>query len=249
MMPINKKPQIKPFALAGFLLGCLFSYAQSSLPLKDSTYLFWQPELKISASDYKAAPNSATKPAIAIVAIWAVMDLPKEPTGKQPKIYIAPVFDRSFSSTITSDPVDISKENVYFDMCEIWARWAREKMSAIQDSITNTDSLSNAFIAVIKEMNEHRLRMYRKYTREVFREKKENAFDEWTQTINKTLADTKVWSTKPEECSRFKANKPIEEGYTEDPRSNPPVFGDTYEQVLQNDTWHGIFSQITRNKP
>ncbi len=225
------------------------AFAQPVYPTQDSTYIFWQQDVKITSADYKAAPHSATKPAIATVALWTVMDLPKETKKKQVKVYLAPVFDRSISSTITNDSVEIAKQNIYLDFCEIWARWAREKFNKVQDSIKQPDSLSLAFSKIVYEMNEHRLRMYRKYHKDVFRENKKDAFVEWRETINKQLEDTKKWATQPEECYRFITNKPIEEGYLEDPKSNPQVLDGIYEHVLQRDTWHWEFPQISRNKP
>lgn len=248
-MNITKEHIIRIVILIVTQLIWSSNLAQSTYPTRDSTYIFWQPNLKIQFTDYKAAPHSATKPTIATVALWTALDLPEEKDSeKQVKFYLAPVFDRSSSSTITDDSIKIAMQNTYLDICEIWARWARKKLNKLQDSITQADTLSKVFSKIIYEMNEHRLRMYRKYYKEVFRENKENAFTEWRDTINKKLADTKEWATKPEECYRFISNKPLEEGYREDTKSNPPTLDGVYEHVLQRDTWHWDFPQITRHK-
>jgi hypothetical protein len=222
----------------------VFVFAQAVYPVKDPDYVFWRGDLKIGEEDFKCTVKQDRT--TAAVAVWTALDLPKD-LSKSPKIYLAAVFVPNMSWLAANDTQSIEKQKLYIDICEIWARWARIKFSNLADSLKTASTICPAFSGIIKEMNENRLRMYRRYTRAVFMDKKPGAFVAWKDTVMERLNMTKQWATRPEDAQRFIAGQPLLDGYFEDPGSIPPLLGTGFEQILFKDTWwHAGFYQVTR---
>lgn len=158
--------------------------------------------------------------ATASVGIWSILDTPKKKADRHRKferVYFAPAFEFSTSCTRTTDTLEIAKQNLYLDICEIAARWARRTLSSIQDSTKATGTLTIMYMTVKDEMHEKRKEMYRSYFKDVFLDKKPGAFEEWKRFYSKLLDETKQWATTPEECYRLMTRVPIEKGYIEAP--------------------------------
>ena len=208
------------------LLAILFSFewiiclGQNAYPTRDSVHIFWQPGLVITYLDYKGAvSNKEAKDmdkygysAAAFVGIWNVLDVAKK-DDRFEKAYFAPAFDRTTSSTRTSDTLQIAMQNLYFDICEIWARWARRELKEIKDTMNAIGAQAIMYTTIVQDMEKNRLEMYSSYAREVFILKKEGSYERWRNLINRILDETKEWTTTPEECYRFIKGKPIEKGY------------------------------------
>ncbi len=143
-----------------------------------------------------------------------------------------------------NDSSQIAIDNIYFDILELSAREARLKLSNLPDSAMKVKDLSETFKAIVREMHENRLRMNRKFIREL-REKKVGTLQSWQQKLNQDLGRREKWATQPAECYRFLQNHPIEAGYSEDLNSNAVLLNKT-EQVLGRDTWHAEFCQMSR---
>jgi hypothetical protein len=212
-------------------------FGQIDYSTRDSIHIFWQPGIKITYSDYKGLPQKQIEElmdkygfsASASVGIWSVLDIPKKKKDrykKFEKVYFAPAFERTTSYAKTDDTLQISMQNIYLDICEIWARWAREQLTKIQDSTKATGTLSIMYTTVKQEMNEKRLAMYRSYFKDVFVDKKVGALTNWRNLIDKWLIETKGWATRPEECYRLMTGKPIEEGYIMAPTLIGPMNSD-----------------------
>ena len=207
---------------------CSIIFGQINYPTKDSSHIFWQPNLKITYNDYIGEPTQEIKKimdeygfsASASVGIWSILDIPKKKKDrykKMEKVYFAPAFERTTSFTETHDSLEIVMQNTYFDICEIWARWARKELANLQKEMNATGVLTTFYMTVKDEMNENRIKMYKAYFKDVFADKKENSFGEWRNTIDKLLEETKEWATTPEECFRLMIGKPLEKDYIQAP--------------------------------
>lgn len=227
---------------------CLLTWkgsAQTQFPTSDSILVFWQPENHIGYEDYRYP--SPVNDIYAEIALWTVLDLPQNAEVLRPhqmKIYIAPVCNRYMSRANKNDSSQIAIDNIYFDILELSAREARLKLSNLPDSAMKVKDLSETFKAIVREMHENRLRMNRKFIREL-REKKVGTLQSWQQKLNQDLGRREKWATQPAECYRFLQNHPIEAGYSEDLNSNAVLLNKT-EQVLGRDTWHAEFCQMSR---
>jgi hypothetical protein len=205
-----------------------FSLGQTNYPTRDSAHIFWQPGLRLTHLDYQGKETKQVSDimdkyglqATASVGIWSILDTPKKKADryrKFEKVYFAPAFEISTSSTRTTDSLEIAKQNLYLDICEIAARWARRTLKSIQDSTKATGTLTIMYMTVKDEMHEKRLAMFNSYFKDVYDDKKPGAFEEWRNFYSKLLEDTKQWATTPEECYRLMTRKPIEKGYIEAP--------------------------------
>jgi len=205
------------------ILG-LTCFGQTNYPTRDSIHIFWQPDLKITDKDYIgsitptyiAHMDKFNYSAIASVGIWHVLDIPKrgkDMYSKFEKVYIAPAFERTTSATRTNDSLQIAMQNLYFDMGEFWARWARKQFVSLKDSTNSTGIQAIMYTTIIQKMMKLYDGMSATYTDDVIIKKKEGSFIYWKNLIDAGLEGTKEWSTTPEECYRLMNGKPIEKGY------------------------------------
>jgi hypothetical protein len=210
---------------------------QNNYQTSDETHIFWQPNTKITKDDYQGQPTSQVDnmmdeygfTASASVGIWSVLDIPKKKKDrykKFEKVYFAPAFEKTTSYIRTNDSIQIEMQNLYFDICEVWARWARKELKALQDSTKATGTLSIFYMTVKEDMNKNRISMYRAYFKEVFIDKSNGAFEKWRKEIDKALEETIMWATTPDECFRLLTQKPIEDGYIMAPTLVGPLFNE-----------------------
>ena len=218
-----------------FILIAALTYGQSNYPTRDSVHIFWQADTKITKDDYLGPSTNLLDTmmaafdfsASASVGIWSVLDVPerkKDRNKKFEKVYFAPAFERTTSYKMTDDSLQIEMQNIYFDICELWARWARRELQSLQDSIKGIGTVSIFYTTVKEDMERNKIVMYRAYFKEVFVNKTEGAFDNWRHKIDEMLAETTLWATTPEECYRLLAQVPIEEGYIMAPTLIGPMF-------------------------
>jgi hypothetical protein len=206
-----------------FLIN-LATFGQQIYPTRDSVHIFWQPGLIIKISDYKGDTVKEYMPFMrkyniltcSSVGIWSVVDIPKKKSERGKKLekaYFAPAFDRTNSFLIRPDSLEIEKENLIFDICEVWARWARKQLFAYQDSIKGYGAILIMYSTVEQNMNKDRKAMSNDYIKDVFIDKKEGSYEKWRASINDILENSKTWATKPEECFRLMTKKPIDDSY------------------------------------
>lgn len=234
-------------------LSALFCFwtiqGQTKLPTRDSVYVFWQTEYQLEAGDYKN--TGGYKGVYAEIALWTVLDLPGKTevlTPKQMKFYIAPVCNRYRSYADKKDKVLFATNAIYFDILELSARSARVKLANLQDSAVSAEALSNVFKKIVLEMHEDRLRMTRKFHKEMLRDDKEGTLTTWQEKLKQELNNTAQWATRPIDCYRFLQNHPLEKDYIEELNSNAVLLSDNYEMVLGRAAWHAEFCQISRLK-
>lgn len=227
---------MKQTNITTFLALCsLMCGAQPIYSTSDSIHIFWQPSTKITKDDYLGQPTSQVDKmmdeygftASASVGIWSVLDIPKKKRDrikKFEKVYFAPAFEKTTSYIRTNDSIQIEMQNLYFDICELWARWARKELKTLQDTTNAAGTLSIFYMTVKEDMNKNRISMFRAYFKEVFIDKAEGAFEKWRNELDKELERTKMWATTPEECHRLLIQKPIEKGYIMAPTIMGPLF-------------------------
>jgi hypothetical protein len=230
--------QMKQILAITFLIFMAITcFGQTSYPTHDSVHIFWQPNLKLTYYDYTGQPDSIILDmmqkyqfsASASVGIWSILDIPKKKKDrykKFEKVYFAPAFERTTSFAKSNDTLQIEMQNLYLDICEIWARWARKELKTLQDTTNSTGTLSIFYMTVKQDMNDRRLAINKAYIKEVFIDKIEGAFIKWKTDISKQLDETKQWATTPEECYRLMTGKPIEEGYIKAPTVIGPMFNE-----------------------
>jgi hypothetical protein len=216
------------------ILLSLSTYGQQDFPTRDSTHIFWQPGLRIHALDYKGDTiptimNLMRKynfSASASVGIWSIVDIPKkknERGKKLEKVYFAPAFERTTSFSISNDTLEISKQNLFLDICEFWARWARNQLSTYQDTMKGFGTILIMYSTVKQDMEQNKRSMFQSYFKDVYIDKKDEAFSIWRSNIYKALNDSQQWTTKPEECYRLMIKKPVDDSYIQAPTLVGPL--------------------------
>lgn len=218
-----------------FIFITLAANCQINYPTRDSVHIFWQPGTKITYLDFKGSippkiqqqMDNYDYSAIAFVGIWHVIDLPtgnrKKRWSKFEKVYFAPAFERTTSATRTTDSIEIAKQVMYFDICEVWARWAREQLAQLKDSINATGIQAIMYTTIVQRMNKNYNSMCGDYTEQVFIDKEEGSYLKWRAFIDEWLDETQKYATTPEECYRLMSGKPIEKGYKKAKKLMGPI--------------------------
>ena len=215
------------------LFSGTYAFSQTNYSTKDSVHIFWQPNVKLTNNDYQGSPDSKTEEILnkyginvsASVGIWSVLDVPKKKKDRYKyfeKVYFAPAFDKTTSYTKTSDTLQIAMESIYFDMCEYWARMARQNLASLLDTMKDIGTISIWYMTVKNDIDKRRLNMFKNYFNDVYVNKTDSSFIQWKNLINKLLNQTEKWTTKPEECYRLMSKTPIEKNYI----MAPNVVGD-----------------------
>jgi len=209
------------FTLFSSLL-LLKSSGQTIFITKDNKHIFWQPNVKLSYSDFRGDTTTELMnfcrkynlSAIASVGIWSVLDVPKRNKNKKlEKVYFAPVFFKLGSIAFSQDTMQIAMQAMYFDICEYAARLARIQLEAIQDTVKSIGTLYTFYPKIEKEMQNKKLEMFHSYTKDVIIDKKPGSYESWRRFYDDMLDKTKHWATKPAECYRLLTQKPIDPDY------------------------------------
>lgn len=217
------------FILIGILISTLIdSYSQVTYTNSNETHIFWQPNTILTASDFKGDTTGgkyldlyreAGIQTVAYTGLYSILNVPKKKKdrGKSvEKVYIAPAFDKSQSFTLNNDTLEIAMQQLYFDMRETWARWARMELKKYQDTMQNAYGVQFLMYAtVMKDAREGNRQMAAAYTKDVFANKTPGAYLKWKDIITRQLMNTQEFATKPEDCYRFISKKPIDKNYEE----------------------------------
>lgn len=216
------------------LVLSLNSFAQSKFTISDSTHILWQPDLKITFKDYNGCSTKQTESdyikygctASSSVGIWSILDIPEKKRDRNRKfeiIYFAPAFERTTSYAKTNDSLQIQKQNLYFDICEVCARWARKELKSLKDSTNSIGIMATYYMTIKEEMNKMKMQMFSDYYKEVIIDKTNGAYEKWRLDIDNTLNNTKEYATTPQECYRLLTRKPIEKNYIQAPMVVGPM--------------------------
>jgi len=152
-----------------------------------------------------------------LLGCFSVLDIPKR-KGKRgkllEKIYFAPAFEKSTSYSIIKDSFEVEKQRLVFDIYEVSARFARQQLSMMQDSMPGYGTLSIFYKTIEARAIEMRDAYVDSYTREVYIERNDEAYESWRLKIDTLLEQSEEFATTAEECYRFIKGQPIEENYT-----------------------------------
>lgn len=181
----------------------------------------WQPDVVITAADFKGDTMNPTarkyRDSIDLQAGSGVgtsryLDIPKKKRNRGKmleKAHFIPIWWKDQSYAFSTDSLTIAKQKVYFDMAELMCRMARRDLDSIR--IKNPNTYFMTYFMYPKIANyycQFHHDMHYVYTQEVFVQKKENAFENWRDTIRKRLEELKPYATTPADCQRQITNKP-----------------------------------------
>jgi hypothetical protein len=218
------------------ILCCeLPGFGQINYTTEDSTHIIWQPGMNLSFEDFQGIPSEKEMDmfrkynltASAAIGIWSVLNVPKKKRDrgkKREKVYFAPAFSKVGSSAISPDSMQIAIQEVYFDIAELSARWARRELQSMQYKMNGYGTLYIMYTTVEKDMQDKYRQMIGVYTKEVIVEKKPGAYESWSAFYDEMLEETKEWATTPEECHRQLTGKPTEPGYEKSPTVAGPIY-------------------------
>ena len=206
-------------------INLLFGQTEQILT-ESQRHIFWQPERVLTEKDFQGDGTQNPKfvkycdeldlCVVASTGVFAVLDIPKKKRKRGvliEKAYFAPAFEKSTSFIIKLDSTGIAKQKVVFDIFEVSARFARQQLQHLQDSVGGYGIISIMFKSVEARAIEMRTSLVDSYTKDVYIDKKAGAFEIWRERVDKLLAESKEFATKPEDCYRFVQNAPIDENY------------------------------------
>jgi len=209
-----------------FLLISTIVVGQDIKHLKNNTYIFWQENIKLKASDFhndgKDIPNAVKYCdttglcTVGAFGLFAVLDIPKKKRkrGKlKEKVYIVPAFDIAKSYRIKNDSLGVEKQQIVFNIYELSARWMRRELKKLSETMNVYGTLSIWLITIKKDAMKIAEKMVNRFTYEVFIKSKPNAYQKWKEQIDEMLLETKEFKTSNEEIKRFKLGKPILKEY------------------------------------
>jgi hypothetical protein len=177
------------------------------------------PEVEKIMTDYNLTASAS-------VGIWSVLDIPKKKKDRYTNYeiaYFVPAFDKATSSLKTTDTIQIEIQNLYFDICELSARFARKELKELQDTSKSVGAISIMYTTIKDQMHQKRISMYKQYFKEVIEDRIDGAFLKWRKQIDEALEQSKEWATTPKECYRFVLQKPVEDGYIMAPTLIEPL--------------------------
>jgi len=202
------------------------SYSQEAVETESASHIFWQSNRVINKNDYKGEEPTDPKLigycedlemcTMAYVGLYSVLDIPKKKRNRGAmleKVYFAPAFDKNSSYIIEPDSFGVEKQRIIYDIFELSARYAREKLISYQDSMDAYGVLINFFKSVEADALELKDKTVSAFVQDVYIEKKDSAFSDWRQYVDKLLVESKKFETTSEECYRFVKNEPVAEGY------------------------------------
>ena len=143
--------------------------------------IYWQKDQKLTNKDFQGNVGDCGTDIIddivyleaeGCMAIWSILDIPK--TWKKgveyEKFYFAPVFNTKKSWAKSNDSIAILKIQIYFDLSELSARWARKELYRFREESHNATGASAIMYASIRgKMLAMKHEMFATYFNDVFR--------------------------------------------------------------------------------
>lgn len=215
--------------LFAIILSFLLSSSFAQNAIENDTFKYWQPNTKVTQQDFKAVSTSDfthmnQKYCLNVYSyfgIHSILDVPKkkkERGQKLEKIYIAPYMNKYLSVSKSTDSSDIAKEQVLFDITELFARKARKKLKTILDDSKHAYGIYwSIYSSIISDMCMSKNKVSLLYLKEVIYLKTEGAYEKWRKDLDQLLDELKEFATTPEDCRRFMKDKPLSEDYIMSP--------------------------------
>ncbi len=207
----------------GLVMISLTLFCQkNSLDKKD--WIYWQKDRPLTFQDYNGRVGACGAEVIddsiiievsACLGLWSVLDIPK--TWKKgveyEKFYFVPVFNIQKSWAKSKDSIAILKQQVYFDLNELAARWARKELYDLREQSENATGTTAIYYATIEQkMQEMKKGMYSSYFNAVFRTNSRDSLQSWVDFTTEMLEKTKEYETKEIEFERITSGQ-SEKGY------------------------------------
>lgn len=211
------------------LLIGLFTTNLFGQSLENEKLKFWQLDTKLTLQDFKADTTKSFNnlnakygmKAYSYCILKSILDVPKkkrERGKKLEKVYLAPCIDKYQSISVTSDSLELAKQQVFFDITEHFARKGRRNFEALRDSTNNAYGVYwTIYSKVISQLCRDRNEMYDAYMNDVIILNKPGYYEKWRKLIDWLLNENKEYATKPEDCMRFLNEKPLTTDYIKSP--------------------------------
>lgn len=213
------------FLFAVQLLAVCSAVGQETGPYENTTYIVWSADRPLSEQDFlgdstRVAPEAMELfrkfdlGASASVGIWSVVDIPDKKLirrgERQEHIYVVPLFEKTGSFIINDDTLAVKLQQVVFDIYEWTSRFMRKELQSFQDSLGGaTGSQAIVYEKIRNNCKEMRDMLVGQYSREVYIEKQEGAYDKWRKFIDGQLESLKEYATGEAEWQRFLKGEPI----------------------------------------
>lgn len=207
------------------LLAVCSAVGQETGPYENTTYIAWSADRPLSEQDFlgdstRVAPEAMELfrkfdlGASASVRIWSVVDVPDKKLirrgERQEHIYVVPLFEKTGSFIINDDTLAVKLRQVVFDIYEWTSRFMRKELQSFQDSLGGaTGSQAIVYEKIRNNCKEMRDMLVGQYSREVYIEKQEGAYDKWRKFIDGQLESLKEYATGEAEWQRFLKGEPI----------------------------------------
>ena len=195
--------------------------AQTEYLTESEKDIYWQPNTHIDFSDYQSKNDSNcikynSKYGLKMssnIGLRGVVDIPKRSGKMFDKFYLAPVFCKNCSCILSEDSLGLKVDRLLFDIAEACSRNARKELFEIHDKMNADNTYTMVFTTVKNKWDQKMRSFFGTVIREVLIEKKDSAYYGWRKTTDEVLLQNKSYATRPEDCSRFVLDKPIEKGY------------------------------------
>lgn len=209
----------------GFLMISITLFSQK-LTLDKNDWIYWQKDKPLTFQDFKGLVGTCGSEIIddsiqievsACLGLWSILDIPKswKKGVEYERFYIVPVFNVKKSWAKTNDSIAILKQQVYFDLNELSARWARKELYNLREQTENATGTTAIYYETIRQkMQEMKQGMYSSYFDAVFRTNSIDSLQSWVDFTVKMLEKTEDFGTKEIEFERIINGQP-EKGYKE----------------------------------
>jgi len=209
----------------GLLMISVTLFSQKS-KLDRNDWIYWQNNKPLKYQDFKGRIGGCGSEIIddsikievsACLGLWSILDIPK--TWKKgveyERFYFVPVFSVKKSWAKSNDSIAILKQQVYFDLNELAARWARKELYNLREQSGNATGTTAIYFATIsQQMQEMKKGLYASYFDAVFRTNSLDSLKSWADFTKEMLDKTKDFETKEIEFERIITGQP-EKGYKE----------------------------------
>jgi hypothetical protein len=218
----------------GFLIISMTLYSQKS-ELNRNDWIYWQSDKPLTFEDYKGRVGSCGPEVIddsvnievsACLGLWSILDIPKswKKGVEYEKFYFVPVFNVKKSWAKSNDSIALLKQQVYFDLNELSARWARKELYGLREQMENATGTTAIYYSTIKKkMHEMKQGMYSSYFNAVFRTNSLDSLQSWVDFTAEMLEETKDYETKKIEFERIITGE-SEKGYKEAKKIIGPMY-------------------------
>jgi hypothetical protein len=202
-----------------YLIGLISNSVTGQTQFENDKLKFWQPDTKLNPKDFKADTSRSFNnlnrkfemQAYSFCILKSILDVPrkkKERGKKLEKVYLAPCIDKYQSVSITTDSLEMTKQQMFFDITELFARKARQEFISLQDSMGHAYGIYwSMYTTVISDICVRRNKMMYEYMEEVIIYNKDGAYDKWRKLVDELLIKMNEYATKPEDCIRFLEGK------------------------------------------